>query len=49
MKKNKIKVKKKKKKEDYTAYAYIFFIRLFIISKTGKNVELSLKEKGYKK
>lgn len=31
-------------------YIHIYiFIYLFIISKTGKNVELSLKGKGYKK
>lgn len=31
-------------------YIHIYiFIHLFIISKTGKNVELSLKGKAYKK
>lgn len=50
-KKKKISAVKKKSSEIRTIlYIHIYiFIHLFIISKTSKNVELSLKGKGYKK
>lgn len=43
-------VKKKSSEIRTILYIHIYiFIHLFIISKTSKNVELSLKGKGYKK